>query len=427
MSQGIKVYKGNIIFTKEPDRFEISENGYIVVEDGKIKKVSNDLKEEFKNCEIYDFEDKLIIPGFVDLHLHGPQFENIGLGMDKELLPWLETYTFPEEAKFKDINYAKKVYKNLIKELWKNGTTRCVVFGTIHREATELLMDLFLENGFGAYVGKVNMDRNSQDILIETTKESLDETELFLKKYDDKFLKVRPIITPRFIPTCSSELMNGLADLAKKYQVPIQSHLSENKGEINWVKELHPECTDYSSVYAQYDMFGLDTKTVMAHCVHNTEDEIKMLKDREVFVAHCPTSNLNVYSGLAPIKKYMNLSIDIGLGSDISGGHTLSIMECMVSAIQTSKMYSVYVDSQFGMMSTSEAFYLATKGGGKFFGNVGSFEEGYDFDALIIDDSSIIGIKEKDIEQRLQKFIYSSDSSCIYRRFAFGKLLNEPI
>ncbi len=422
MDKDLKIFKGHVIFTKTQDKFEVIEDGYIVVLNGKIKDVCKVLPKEFCNNEIVDYTNKLIIPSFIDLHLHGPQFENVGLGMDKELLPWLNTYTFPEEAKFKDIDYAKKVYSNLIKSLWENGTTRCVIFGTIHRKATEILMELFEKNGFGAYVGKVNMDRNSPEILIESTEESLSETEIFLEKYKEN-KRVKPIITPRFVPSCTPDLMLGLSSLAKKYSVPVQSHLSENNGEIEWVKNLHVESKNYSSVYDEHGLFGGQIKTVMAHCVHNDEDEIKMLKDKGVFVAHCPTSNLNVYSGIAPIKKYMSLGIDVGIGSDISGGHTLSILECIVSAIQSSKMYFKYVDSKYGMLSLSEAFYLATKGGGKFFGNVGSFEEGYDFDALVVDDSSIYSVLNKNLEQRLEKFIYSGNTSCIIKRFAYGKLL----
>ena len=421
----IKIYKGNIIFTKIPEKFEVLENGYIIVSDSKIKKVCKELPWEYNDIKIEDYSDKIIMPSFVDLHLHGPQFENMGLGMDKELLPWLETYTFPEESKFKDLEYAKKVYMNLINELWENGTTRSVVFGTIHRESTEYLADLFIKYGFGAYVGKVNMDINSPDTLVESTSESLLETKNFLRNYAGVSSRVKPIITPRFIPTCSGTLLSGLSDLAREYSVPVQSHLSENKGEIEWVSELHPECKNYSAVYDKYGLLGGDIKTVMAHCVHCDEDEIKMLKDRGVFVAHCPTSNLNVYSGIAPIKKYMKLGMNVGIGSDISGGHTLSMMKCIVSAIQSSKMYYLYIDDSYGMLTLSEAFYLATKGGGKFFGCSGSFEEGYDFDALIVDDSAIYSVLNKDVEQRLEKLIYSGNTSCIIKRFAFGEQLEK--
>ncbi|MBP9477243.1 MAG: guanine deaminase [Sebaldella sp.] len=416
----LKIYKGNIVFTSNPEKFNVIENGYIVVEDGKVKEVREDLNEGYKDIEIEDFGDKIIIPGFVDVHVHAPQFENLGLGFDKELLPWLETYTFPEESKFKETSYAKKVYTNFIRSLWEKGSTRSIVFATIHKEATEVLMELFKKSGLSAYVGKVNMDRNSPPFLIETVEDSLKDTEYLIEKYNNKDSLVKLIITPRFVPTCSGELMGGLSELSKKYDLPVQSHLSENFGEISWVHELHPDNKNYSDVYDSYGLFGTKP-TIMAHCVHNNEDEIELMKKNNVFVAHCPTSNFNLSSGMAPIRKYMDMGINVGIGSDVSGGHTMSMRECIVAAIQTSKMYNVYVDKESKILSTSEAFYLATKGGGKFFGKVGSFEEGYEFDALILDDTSLKGVSKRTIDERVQRFVYSGNSTNIVRRYVAGK------
>ncbi|WP_253348716.1 guanine deaminase [Sebaldella sp. S0638] len=416
----IKIYKGDIIFTKTPDKFESIEGGYILVEGNKIKKICRELDESCKNMEITDFGDKMIIPGFVDLHLHAGQFRNLGLGMDKELLPWLETYTFPEESKFQDTRYAREVYLEFVNALLESGTTRSVIFATLHKEATDILFDLINQSGMGAFIGKVNMDRNSPDYLIENTEESLEDTEYFIKKYANSSELVKFIITPRFIPTCSSELMTGLAELAQKYKVPVQSHLSENTGEINWVHELHPESDNYLGVYDKYGILGQDS-AVMAHCVHNDNKEIEIMKKKRVFVAHCPTSNINLSSGTAPVKKYMDNGIDVGIGSDISGGHILSIKDCTAYALQASKIYNMYVDKNSPILKTSEAFYLATKGGGKFFGKVGSFEEEYEFDALIINDRNA----DKSLEERLQSFIYSGALSDIERRFCAGKEIKK--
>ncbi len=416
----IKIYMGNIIFTKTPDKFESLENGYILVEGKKIKKICKELDEKYKNEEITDFGNKMIIPGFVDLHLHAGQFRNMGLGMDKELLPWLETYTFPEEAKFKDTEYAKEVYSEFVNALLESGTTRSVIFATLHRKATEILFDLINQSGMGAFIGKVNMDRNSPDYLIEETEKSLEDTEYFIKKYGNNNELVRFIITPRFIPTCSSELMIGLAKLAEKYKIPVQSHLSENSGEIKWVYELHPERDNYLDVYDKYGILGQDS-AVMAHCVHNNDKEVEIMKKRGVFVAHCPTSNINLSSGTAPVKKYLDNDINVGIGSDVSGGHILSIKDCIVYALQASKIYNMYVDKNSPILKTSEAFYLATKGGGKFFGKVGSFEEDYEFDALIINDRNT----DKSLEERLQSFIYSGNLSEIEKRFCAGKEIKK--
>lgn len=420
----IKVYKGHIIFTEKPEMFNIIENGFIIVENGKVKKVTKELPEEYKNISVKDFGNKLIIPGFVDLHLHAPQFPNSGLGLDKELLPWLEEYTFPEEAKYKDLDYAKKVYSRVVEELWKNGTTRSVIFASVHKESTGLLFDLFVEAGLGAYVGKVNMDRNCPDFIREDTKQSLADTREYLEKYVGKSELVKPIITPRFVPTCTVEVLEGLGKMAKEYDVPIQSHISENTGEVEWVRELHPEHKDYASVYNAYELFG-QKPTVMAHCIYNTEDEVGLMKDNKVYVAHCPHSNLNLSSGIMPVRHFLNKGVNVGLGSDVSGGHKISIPSVMAVAVQVSKIKWLETNKELAPLTTSEAFYLGTKGGGKFFGNVGSFEEGYEFDALVIDDSNFFG-DDLTLEERIQRFIYLGDDRNIVERYVAGNLVEKP-
>lgn len=428
MGNNVKVYKGNVIFTKTPEEFEQLEGGYIVVEDGKVKEVAQNLPEQYKDAEVVDYGDKLIIPGFLDLHLHAPQFPNRGLGLDKELLPWLETYTFPEEAKFKDTEYAKKVYSRLVRELWKYGTTRSVVFSTIHKDSTKVLMDLFIEAGLGAYVGKVNMNRNSSPDLTEDTQESLRITEELLQEYSDKSPLVKPIVTPRFVPSCTPELMKDLGDLAKKYDAPVQSHLSENRGEIEWVKELHPEAKNYADVYDKLGLFG-QQPTVMAHCVHVTDDEIKLMADNGVFVAHSPESNYNLSSGIAPIRKFLEAGVNVGFATDISGGHAISMMDVIAGAMKGSKMRWVYLEKEYASLSVPEVFYLATKSAGRFFskvGKIGSFEEGYEFDALVIDDESISDLNPRSLPERLQRFLYLGDDRNIVERFVSGKNLPEP-
>lgn len=421
----LKILKGNIVFTKNKDKFEVFEDSHIIIKDGKVLDIQKELSDEYKNIEVEDLGNKIIIPGFNDIHLHAPQYPNLGLGLDKELLPWLETYTFPEEAKNIDPEYAKKEYKLFVKSLWKYGTTRAVVFASLHQKATEILMDYFNEVGMGAYVGKVNMNRNSPDNLIETTKDSIERTENILKKYNDKNALVQPIITPRFVPSCDTELMNALGNLAEKYDVKVQSHLSENKGEIAWVKDLHPESKNYADVYDKAKLFG-QQPTVMAHCIYVTEDEMDLMAKNQVYVAHCPTSNFNLSSGIAPIRKFLNKNIPVGIGTDISAGHTVSMMTTIVTAIQASKMYWLYVNDDEECLSTTEAFYLATKGGGNFFGKVGSFEKDYEFDALVIDDSSLSDYNKRTIEERVQRFIYTGDDRQISKRYVRGKELKEP-
>jgi guanine deaminase len=418
--KNIKILKGNIIYTETSDLFNIVKNGYIVVQENCIVGVYDKLPEKFKNIKIEDYKDKLIIPGFIDLHTHASQFAIKGIGYDKELLPWLNTYTFVEEAKFKNIPYATKIYKEFVDELYNEGTTRAVIFATIHAEATEILMNLLEEKGIVAYVGKVNMDRNCPDTLMENSDESIKNTLDWIKNCSKKYKFVKPIITPRFVPSCTSYLMNELGNIAVNNNIPVQSHISENLSEIQWVKELHPECKNYGDVYDKFSLFG-HTKTIMAHCVHLTEEEINKIKKNKVLIAHCPTSNVNLSSGIAPISKLLRKEVLIGLGSDIAGGECLSMFSVMASAIRMSKLRKVCFKEDEKPLTLQEVFYLATKGGGKFFGNVGSFEKGYEFDALVIDDDNLWKDNKGSIEERIERLVYLGDGKNVITRYICGR------
>lgn len=423
-NKSICTYKGNIIWAPELGSLEIIEKGYIIVEDSSVKGVYSCLPTEYKSILLRDYGDNLIIPGFVDLHLHAPQYANRGIGMDKELLPWLEDYTFPEEEKFSDLDYAKSIYSGLIKEIWRQGTTRSVIFSSIHNSSTRLLLDYFTKSGLGAYIGKVAMDRNCPKYLIEPLDLILNETEEIIKDYNYRTSLVKPIITPRFVPTCTPDLLQGLGDLANKYCVPVQSHLSENLQEVQWVNSLHPEFDNYAKVYDHYNCFG-QVPTIMAHSIYNTEDEIELMSKNEVYVAHCPNANYNLASGIMPTRKYLDKGVNIGLGSDIGAGHNLSIKSIMVAAIQASKIKWLHSEKTLNWLKMEEAFYLGTRGGGRFFGNVGSFEEDFEFDALVINDESL-GVSNISLKERLERFIYIGDDRNIVARFVAGKEVLEP-
>jgi guanine deaminase len=234
---------------------------------------------------------------------------------------------------------------------------------------------------------------------------------------------VRPIVTPRFIPSCTPEMLRACGQLADKYQLPVQSHLSENKDEIAWVQELEPESTSYGDAYDRYGLFG-QTPTIMAHCVWTDGDELELMKRRGVVVAHCPTSNFNVASGMAPIRRFLDEGLQVGLGSDISGGHDLSIFRMIVYAIQVSKMH-YQQNHERAFLSLSEAFWIATKSAGRFFGRVGSFEPGYEFDALVIDDSDL-NHDHYTLLHRLERYIYLGDDRQILHRFCRGKEIYKP-
>lgn len=419
-----KIFKGDIVFTTTPERFTLIENGFIVVVNGKVDNVYTVLPETYKNFQITDYSNKLIIPGMNDLHCHASQFKHLGMAMDKELIPWLNDYTFPEESRFKDTEYSKRIYGKFIKEIWKQGTTRIALFATVHKNSSMDLIELFINSGLGAFVGKVNMDTNCPPYICETLESSLEDTEEMIIKYKDRSSLVKPIITPRFVPSCSSELLKGLGELSIKYNVPVQSHLSENRNEIAWVKELFPALKYYGDVYNKFNLFG-QTPTLMAHCSFSSDEEIALMKENNVMAVHCPSSNLNVGSGMMPIRKFLDNNIRLGFGSDISGGHTCSIFKTMVYAIQVSKLFWANSNKEISFLSNPEAFYIATKGGGSFFGKVGSFEKDYEFDALIIDDSNL-NYANYTLEQRLERFIYVGDDRHILHRYVSGNLIEEP-
>ena len=269
----------------------------------------------------------------------------------------------------------------------------------------------------GALVGKVAMNRNCPEGLSESVEDMAQGYESLIGDFSHDS-HVRPIITPRFIPSCSPEMLRACGDLAAKYQLPVQSHLSENKDEIALVAQLEPESTCYGDAYNRYGLFG-QTPTVMAHCVWTEGEELELMKKNGVMVAHCPTSNLNIASGLAPVRTFLDAGIPVGLGSDISGGHDLNIFRVMVYAIQVSKLcYQQNHDRKF--LSLSEAFWIATKSAGSFFGRVGSFEPGYEFDALVINDSDL-NHDDYSLLHRLERFIYLGDDRQIEHRFCCGK------
>ena len=416
-----KAIKGDIIFTKNINQFEIIEDGYLVIKDDKIERVCKELDE---NIDIIDYTNHIIIPGFVDVHMHAPQINNIGLGADRQLLDWLNTYTFKEESKYSNVDFAKKSYNRFVDKLCKNGITSSVIFGSIYKDTTIHLMDLIEEVGLRAYVGKVNMDRNSPSYYIEETQKSIEDTVEFVEKTINKYKNVKPIITPRFVPSCTVNLMRELGDIAEKYDLKVQSHLSENLDEISLVKELHQECTSYINVYERYGLTRKN-KTVMAHCVWADDEEIKSLIQNEIIVAHSPYSNGNISSGIAPVKKMLQKGVKVGLASDISGGHDMLMGRIMMLASIFSKMRWVHIDNEYTNLTDEELFYMATKGGGEFFGKVGSFEEGYSADFLVIDDKSLEDSNERNVRQRLQRFLYIGDDRNIKSVYVNGKLIKK--
>ena len=423
------VIKGHVCQTVSADALDLHPNAYAVCVNGVSKGIFDVLPDDYAALPLHDYGDALIFPGMVDLHVHAPQYAFRGMCMDLELMDWLNRYTFPEEEKYVDLAYAKKAYGMFAAALKAGATTRACIFATRHRPATELLMQLMEESGLITYVGKVNMDREASEALVEDSADMSAYTTFgWINAVKDRFARTKPILTPRFIPCCTDKLMEELREIQMAYGIPVQSHLSESKGEIDFVRFLRPGNPFYGDAYNDYDLFGknddidTDVKTVMAHCVWSTQEEVELMRKNGVYVAHCPASNMNLTSGIAPIRKYLTQGLHIGLGSDIAGGHSASIFRAVTDAIQVSKMYFRMVDEACRPLVFSEAFYLATKGGGSFFGPVGSFEEGYEFDAIVLDDSVLPHPQLLNLAERMERAVYLGlDEKGITAKYVAGQ------
>ncbi len=413
--------RGNVIWSETPRKLAAAPRSYAVCLDGVSMGVFPEIPERYRNLPLLDCGDSLILPGLVDLHLHAPQYHNRALGLDLELLEWLGRVTYPEETRFSDSAYAERAYSDFAQALKQSATTRACIYATVHTEATRRLMELLDETGLCCFVGRVNMDRNAPDNLCEADAETaLRETERWIEDTLGRYRNVKPILTPRFLPACSEKLLAGLGALREKYRLPVQSHLSENTGEVAWVKQLAPDSQSYGHAYDRFGLFGGDYPAVMAHCVHSTPEEIDLMERRGVFIAHCPQSNTNLGSGIAPARLYLDRGIPMGLGTDISGGHSLSVFRTAEEAISVSKLRRRLLDDSLRPLTAPEAFYLATKGGGAFFGKAGSFEEGYRFDAVVIDDGRLAAPRELTLSERLEKVLFLSEDRDIRLKYVDG-------
>ncbi len=413
----MEIYRGHIVYSKNKDELVELTNGYIVVTDGIIQGVYKDLPKEYIDNKVIDFGNGVIIPAFSDLHVHAPQYPNRGIAMDKLLSNWLNDYTFPLESKYKDLEFAKQVYQAFVNDLIKHGTMHAVILGTIHNPATDFLMDLLENKGIQAYVGKVNMDKDSPSYLIETTDQSIKDTKAFIKKHiNNKYAKA--ILTPRFAPTCSFKLLKELGKLAKEYNVPTQTHIVESL----WEKEEAKKCFDGCRCDMQiYDETGLLNVQpfIAAHFIFPSEEDIKLLKDHNGYAVTCPDATTNVIAGIMPTGKLIDTGINLAIGSDISAGSYLGIYRQVASVVRLSKLKQFY-EPENRTVHFNEAFYMATKSGGKIFDKVGSLELGYYFDALVIDGLEDSFMKLSPI-QLVERFCYAGDSHHIVHRYLRGK------
>jgi len=414
----MELIKGNIVEAKRFGEPNTIENGYIAIKDGVIAGVFSELPEQYQDAPLSDYTGKLILQGFCDMHLHGPQYPMLGMGMDLTLLDWLKTYTFKTEARFADNDYARRVYRALAKELVANGTTRVCMFSSLHAEATLILMEELENAGVSGYVGKVNMDRDSGECQ-ECTEGSVNETLRWLDGCG-KFQNIRPILTPRFTPSCTDELMTWLGEQAQERGLYVQSHLSENLREIELVKKLHPDCSQY---WETYDRFGLwRDHTIMAHCVYSDEREQDAMIESNVLCVHCPDSNINICSGFAPVRKMKERGVWVALGSDIAGGAQLPMMRVMTACIRASKARAINTGGAEPFLTVGEAYYLATSAGARYFGDADGFAEGNRLHAVVVDDNALPeSARPLSLKERFERAVYLTGSGAVAAVYANGK------
>lgn len=375
---------------------------------------------------------EFFFPGLVDTHIHASQYPNNGVFGASTLLDWLERYTFPLEASLADLHKARAVYARCIARTLAAGTTTAAYYATRDAGSTNLLATMCAAFGQRALVGRCAMDRLSPDYYVDADVDSsIEDTRRCIAHCASLAADgtrpglVTPVITPRFAPSCSAELLAGLGALAAETGLPVQTHISENAGEITLVKQLFPGTAHYADVY---DRAGLLTeRTILAHAVHLSAEEVALVATRGAKVSHCPVSNMCLQSGMAPVKRLVRAGIDIGLGTDVSGGYAPSVLVAARQAALTARMVALEQRCDDDIVSVPEALYLATRGGAKVVGlgdRVGAFEVGMEWDALLVglgpshasehaalnlDDGPVDLFGWESWDEKIAKWVYTGD------------------
>lgn len=425
----MKIYRARV-FTPIADPFEhgiegsyrFFEDGHLAVDgDGRIASVGE--WSAAPEGEVVDLSGKLITPGFIDTHLHAPQLEMIG-SYGGHLLEWLNRYTFPTEQKFADPQHARRVAKAFYELLLRNGTLTALVFSTIHFEATDIFFEEAEHRGFRAIIGKTMMDRNAPEYLLDASPEqSYAESRTLIEKWHGRGM-LRYAVTPRFAPTSTPELLEQAGRLKSEFpDVWVHSHISENRNEVQWVQELFPEA-EYADVYDRYGLLG--ERTVLAHGVWLTPEELDLLARRGSRISHCPNSNLFLGSGLFPLHRVLAAGVHVGLGTDIGAGTTPSLFNAMADAYKVQQVQNV-------SLSPFHLWFLATLGGARALTleeETGSLEQGKSADFLVLDPKgtpllSMRTARASSLEDLLAGLIFMGDDRAVERSFIAGRNVSE--
>lgn len=398
------------------------EDGMLVVSDGVITDigpVDQVLARLPDATPIIEFKNKLISAGFIDTHIHFPQTEMIA-SYGEQLLDWLNNYTFPEEGKFADPVHAQRVANLFLDELLRNGTTTAMVFGTVHKASVEAFFSESDKRNTRMIAGKVMMDRNGPDYLLDTPESSYVDSKALIERWHKQGRQLYAV-TPRFAPT-STEAQLAMAGrlLAEYDDVYLQTHLSENQQEIAWVKSLFPERAGYLDVYDHFNLLG--ERSVFAHAVHLEQKERERMGETDSVISFCPTSNLFLGSGLLDLPKVESHGIRVGLGTDVGGGTSFSMLRTIAEAYKIQQL-------QQHKLHPMKALYLATLGGARSLSladKIGNLSVGKEADFLVLDlratplmDARINNSQH--LFERLFVLMMLGDDRAVSETYIFGK------
>ncbi|MEB6336097.1 guanine deaminase [Serratia rhizosphaerae] len=370
---------------------------------------------------VTDYRDKLVVPGFVDCHIHYPQTEMIGAYGD-QLLGWLQRYTFPVEGRFCDAEHAENISAFFLQQLLSNGTTTALVFATVHPQSVDALFTQAAAFNMRLIAGKVMMDRHAPEALLETPAQSYQQTRALIRRWHGK-QRLGYALTPRFAPTSSPQLLAQVQRLRQEFpDVWLHTHLSENRDEVAWVKELFPQQRNYLDVYHQYGLTG--EKSVFAHCLHLEDAEWQCLCDTRSSIAFCPTSNLFLGSGLFKLQQAWRRKVRLGIGSDVGAGTTFNMLQTLGEAYKVAQL-------QDYKLAAGEAFYHATLGGARALAldsHIGNFDVGKEADFVVLDPAvsplqQLRYANSRTLDEVLFMLMTLGDDRNVYRTYVDGKVV----
>ena len=400
------------------------EDGMLVIEAGRVLNFGDAqalLPTLAPNTPVTHYKDHLIIPGMIDTHTHLPQTSMVAAHGGGQLLNWLNNCTFPTEMRFSDAQYADRIAGFFIEELLRNGTTTAMVFGSVHPTSVNAVFKHAMQRDMRIIAGKVMMDSHCPNDLQDSPEQAYNDSKALIEQWHNKG-RLQYAVTPRFAPSCSVEQLNIAGELLAEYpSVYMQTHLSENTDECDWVKTLFPEAKDYLDVYQRANLLG--RRSIFAHAIHVSDDELKRLSEHQSSIAHCPSSNLFIGSGLFNLKRCEQAKVQIGMASDIGAGTSFSLFQNYNEAYKIQQL-------QGETLSPFKGLYLNTLGGARALdleGVIGNFNQGCEADFVVLNKSASPLLKlrledSNEIEDTLFALMMLGDDRCVSRTYIMGEI-----